>query len=397
MNRRRFLQTLAATSTAPLWLRYADDAVAADGRVRTRGGGLLLVVFLRGGNDPLNTVSPYLDSTYQRMRPNLRLRESEVLPMGNGYGLHAALPNFKQFWQAGQLAIVQQVGIGRPDFSHSSATMSCETANADRRFETGWLGRYLDATSPRGPVRAAGLGEAVPRTLAGAQTPGLVMESINDFAFADAAFADAQLRHGALISFTQGTATAGSMRAAVMKSQIQMVDAVDPVTRVRARYDSNGHVPTPGETIGQLFAAGIGTEIGYITLGGFDTHTDQRTLQAKRLAELDGVAKDFFATANQLGVAGNSAMLVVSEFGRRVYDNRSYGTDHGAATNVYLIGPRVKGGMYGPKLDLSSLDDGNLPVRVDLRSVYASVLEQWMNTSHREILGGRFATIPLFA
>lgn len=402
MNRRRFLQAVAAASTTPMWLRFADEAVAApagDGRVRTRGGGHLLVVFLRGGNDPLNTVVPYLDPTYRRVRPNVALREADVLRMGNGFGLHPALGTLHQFWSAGQLAIVQQVGTSRNDFSHFNSTDIWETASPDRRWAEGWLGRYLDSTTAdaKGPVRAVSLTEVMPTMLTGRGAGGVALDSIIDYAFADTGVPDAQLRHGTFSTYAQSAATAGSSRAAVLKSQREVISSLDPVTATSARNNPPGSTPTVGETVAQMFSAGVGTEVGFIAIDGFDTHNRLVERHAFVLAQLDSVVNTFFAEAAQLGVADRSTVLVVSEFGRRVPQNNSYGTDHGDAGNVLLLGPRVRGGMYGPKLDLSQLKDGNLPVKIDLRRVYASVLEQWMGVNHAPILGGRFSTFRLFS
>ncbi|HVE95301.1 MAG TPA: DUF1501 domain-containing protein [Acidimicrobiales bacterium] len=401
MNRRRFLQAVAATSTTPMWLHFADQAVAApagEGRVRTRGGGHLLVVFLRGGNDPLNTVVPYLDPTYRRLRPHVALRETEVLPMGNGFGLHSALGTLHERWKAGQLAVVQQVGTAKNDFSHFASTAIWETASPDRRWAEGWLGRYLDATTPnaKGPVRAVALGEIMPTMLTGRGAGGVALESIVDYAFADTEAPDAQLRHGTFGSYSQSPAEAGSSRAAVLKSQREVLSSLDPVTQTSARNNPRGIVPSMGETVAQMFSAGVGTEVGFVALDGFDTHNRLVERHAYVLKELNFVVSSFFSSAAQLGVADRSTVMVVSEFGRRVPQNNSYGTDHGDAGTVLLIGPRVRGGMYGPKLDLSQLKDGNLPVKIDLRRVYASVLEQWMGVNHSPILGGRFSTFPLF-
>jgi uncharacterized protein (DUF1501 family) len=236
----------------------------------------------------------------------------------------------------------------------------------------------------------------MPTTLNSVGTAGLSLSSVTDYAFKDTDAPDVQLRHGTFASYAQASAPAGSMRSAVVKGQRELMDSVDPVSRANARYNSN-HVPTAGETVAQMFAAGVGTEVGFIALDGFDTHTVQLSQHSARLADLDGAVKSFFTAAQQLGVADKSSVLVISEFGRRVQQNSSYGTDHGDAGNVLVLGPKVKGGMYGPKLDLSQLVDGNLPVRIDLRNVYASVLEQWMGVSHTSILGGRFTQLPLFA
>ena len=401
MNRRRFLQAVAAASTTPLWLRFADQAVNAtigEGVVRTKNGQLL-VIFLEGGNDSLNTVVPYMDTVYKNKRPSIALGANEVLQMGNGMGLHPALSTLHQYWQAGQLAVVQQVGSPKNDFSHFSATEIWETASPDQRFVNGWLGRYLDATNAgaSGPLRAVALTDVMPTTLESVTTGGVSLDSIIDYAFKDTDAPDAQLRHGTFRTYAESTAPVGSVRSAVIQGQRELADTLDPVAELSARYNPQGYSPSQGETVAQMFAAGVGTEVGFIRVGPFDTHTLQTKQHNGRLTEVDNIVRMFFSSAYQLGVADRSAVMIVSEFGRRVRQNSSYGTDHGDAGNVLLMGPKVRGGLYGPKLDLTLLTDGNVPVKIDLRNVYASVLEQWMGVSHTSILGGRFSTLPLFA
>ncbi|MEY2397901.1 MAG: hypothetical protein QOJ00_1075, partial [Actinomycetota bacterium] len=154
ISRRSVLRGMAIGATAPVWVRFAEPAFAA-GATPANAPRHLLVVFLRGGNDPLQTVAPMSNSALQKMRPNVGLRDSEMLPMGNGYGINKQVPVLSDFWRARQLAVIQQVGTTSADFSHSIATRRWETANPNDRFNSGWLGRYLDNTQGVGHVRAA--------------------------------------------------------------------------------------------------------------------------------------------------------------------------------------------------------------------------------------------------
>ena len=394
VTRRRLLQGLAVASTTPVWLRYVEPAlglITPDEKLTKH----LLVVFLRGGNDPLHTVAPIGDPNFLKVRPNVGLRDSDVFAMGNGYGLNKNLPTLFDFWQAGQLAVVQQVGATKATFSHTDSTKQWETGSPDNRFTTGWLGRYLDATTAHGPIRAAAFGDALPLSLTGAYDEAVTLETLRNFDFVDASLPDADARHHAVNQFASATAPVGSIRAQVMEAQRQMVAAVDPITEMAAAKP-DGRVLTAADNAAQMFAADLGTEIAFITLPSFDTHANQRADHSTSIAALETVTKNFFATATNLGVAESSAVVVFSEFGRRVYENRSEGTDHGDATDVLVIGPRVNGGMFGPKLDLTQLVYGNLPTKVDLRTIYASVLDGWFGTDPTPILGGSFPTLPLF-
>ncbi len=385
---------MAIGATAPVWIRFAEPALAA-GAASANAARHLLVVFLRGGNDPLQTVAPMGNAALLKLRPNVGLRDGDMLAMGNGYGINKRLPTFLEFWRAGQLAVIQQVGTGVKDFSHSVATRKWESGNPEDRYGSGWLGRYLDATNGVGAVRAAAFGDSVPMSLMGDTANSLSLLSIERFAFNDTKLADAAARHAALARFASAPAPAGSMLEAITRGQQELLAAFDPLAKIgSAKID--GRVPTVADNAAQLFAAGLGTEIGFINLGPFDTHTDERGRHAAVITTLNDTIKNFFATATKLGVRDQSVVLVVSEFGRRVYENKSGGTDHGEATSVFALGSPIAGGMYGPDLDLSQLSGGNLPTRIDLRSVYASVLDKWLRTNPATVLGATFPTIPLF-
>ncbi|MEY2467763.1 MAG: hypothetical protein QOF21_461 [Actinomycetota bacterium] len=394
VSRRRVLQGLGLAATAPVWIRYVEPAFGF-GSSAAPAPRHLLVVYLQGGNDPLHTVAPIGDPNLLRLRPSVALRNTDVFAMDNGYGLNKNLPTLFNFWQAGQLAVIQQVGNMNATFSHTIATRQWETGTPDHRFNTGWLGRYLDATSGHGPIRATAFGDMLPLTLTGADKDALTLDSIGSFGFADYGAPDAAARHDAVKQFASAEAPAGSLLANLMDAQRQMVDAAGPITDI-SNSTIDGRIPTAADNAAQFFAAGIGTEIAFITLPSFDTHAGQRGVHTTSVSALETVTKNFFATATKLGVADSSAVVVFSEFGRRVNENRSEGTDHGDATDVFVVGPPVRGGMYGPTLDLTQLVDGNLPTRVDLRSVYASILDGWLRADPEPILGGVFPTMPLF-
>lgn len=395
ISRRSVLKGIALGATAPAWIRFADRAAAAAAAPAANTSRHLLVVFLRGGNDPLRTVAPIGYDALTKLRPDVALRASETFALGNGYGLNRALPSFFEAWRAGRLAVVQQTGPGRADFSHGTATRKWESGNPDERFATGWLGRYLDATPAAGPVRAVGFGDTLPLTLAGSNADALSMRSLSSFRFYDRTNRDVAARRAALARMTNVAAPAGGALEAMVRSQRELLGGATPLTDLAAKALS-GNQPSDAESSAQLFAQNLGTEIGFLNLGGFDTHTDERSRHANALAKLDTAVSEFFDAASALGVADTSAVLVISEFGRRVEENKSGGTDHGYATSVFLLGAGVRGGLYGPNLDVSQLDNGNLPVRVDLRTVYASVLGGWLRTNPSPILGGDFGTLPLF-
>jgi uncharacterized protein (DUF1501 family) len=394
ISRRAVLRGLAIGATAPAWIRFAEPAAAAASAPAANTSRRLLVVFLRGGNDALRTVAPIGYDALTKLRPNVGLRATDTVALGNGYGLHRALPSFFEQWRAGQLAIIQQTGPVVADFSHSTASRKVESGNPDDRYASGWLGRYLDTTPAAGPVRAVAFGDSLPLTLVGRNSDALSMPSLSAFRFYDRTYRDVAARRNALARMTNVAAPAGRVLETMVHSQRELLGGAAPLTALAGTLV--GKPPSNAESIVEVFTANLGTEIGFLSAPGFDTHTDERSRQGAALENLDDVISTFWQSAAATGIAANSAVLVVSEFGRRVEENKSGGTDHGYGTTAFLMGPGVRGGMYGPQLDVSQLQDGNLPVRVDIRSVYASVLGGWLRTNPSPILGGDFGALPLF-
>lgn len=393
LDRRTFLKGVAAASALPLSVRLGAMAGwGATGPVPTPDR-MLLVVNLGGGNDALNTVAPYTDPAYAKVRPTLGLRSTEVRPLGSGYGLHASLTFLHEQWVAGRLAVVQSVGYPNPTQSHFDSARIWETASRDGRWQTGWLGRYLDASDGTRPglVRAVAVNSHLPLLITGERNLGLSFPALAELDFADGGTSDVALRRRAFEGFA--AAASSSMLGKVAGAQVAMRGAVSTVQATPDR-------PAPrsaAESVAQIFSAGLGTEIAVLHLSDWDTHSNQRAVHAQRLAQLDAICKAFFTAARSYGVGDRANVLVVSEFGRRVPENGTEGSDHGAATTVLAVGPNVRGGFHGSRPNLTALQDGNLVHAVDMRSVYASVLQQLLRWPSDAVLGGTFPTAPLFA
>jgi uncharacterized protein (DUF1501 family) len=395
MDRREFLKALTLASAAPLWVRLGPlAATAAEAAVPTPDR-LLLVLYLAGGNDGLNTIAPYENATYKKLRPDLALRSSEVFPLGGGFGLHRSMPTLNTMWKAGQVAVVHNVGYSNPNFSHFDSAYIWETASPELRYHTGWLGRYLDATDDQtnAPVRAIAVGlDSLPRTLIGENQNGVAMNRLADFSFIDEGRADADLRRRAYSAFGAGASNDSSMRSKVLAAQQGTTAAISAVADASKKV---GGTMTPAQTVATMFGAGVGTQVGFIAVGGFDTHTTQRASHAQSLGLVDTAVKEFFDQASKLGLADRATVVTFSEFGRRVEENASEGTDHGSSHPVLVIGPRVNGGLKGAVPDLADLQDGNLKPTTHFSSVYGSVLADAFGVDPAPILGGDFPYIPL--
>jgi uncharacterized protein (DUF1501 family) len=393
LDRRSFLKGAALAATTPLWVRLGAEA-ASSGQV---SGGqptpskLLLLVWLQGGNDGLNTVVPYLDPAYRRLRPHVALSPSSVLDIGSGLGLNGALPWLHSAWGRGQVAIVHNVGYARPNYSHFESASIWQTASTDGRYQSGWVGRYLDATAAQYPaaLRAVAAQSELPRLLASDQQHAAAVNSLDNFDFSDQS-PSVHAVHHALRSFSAG-ASGTDMRAKVTHAQGHLLDAVSAVRAVAQQAPA---ALSPSQMIGRIMGSGLGTQIGFLSVDGFDTHSLQLLRHATLLTKLDTALKEFFATASAMGLGDRATAVVLTEFGRRAGDNGS-GTDHGSSTPVFVVGPRVRGGHVGTRPDLTRLDQGNLIPAIDYRSVYASILEQVLGLDADPVLGGSFPRLPL--
>jgi uncharacterized protein (DUF1501 family) len=396
LTRRRFLAfsgvaagALALGATTVSWPALLDAAVE---RPRPPGAGVLVMVSLYGGNDGLATVVPAVDEAYQAARHDIAYQPDEVLDLGEGLGLNPGLAGLKSLWDDGALAVVRGVGYPRPDHSHFRSMAIWQTASPTTPTGAGWLGRWLDATGDD-PLRALSLESVVPPFLVGERVaaatlpaggldapPGAVGNALMALGAADPA--DDELRARA----ARSVADLGTVRSRVGDV-------------VRRRPDGGGgQLAGQLELVGDLVEAGAPTRVYSASLGGFDTHADERATQERLLRVLDGALSGF--VRRMLGSpAGRDVVVVVySEFGRRVRANLGHGTDHGTAAPVLILGHQVGSGFHGTQPSLTDLDDGDLRWHVDFRSVYAGLLESVLGADADAVMRAEWPRVPgLFA
>ncbi len=402
-SRREFLSSgLAATTllasgiTLPGFL--ARTARAATAGVDER---ILVVVQLTGGNDGLNTVVPYGDDRYHAARPTLRVAPGSALKLDgaggiDGHGLHPSMTGMKDLYDRGLLSVITNVGYPNPDRSHFRSMDIWHTASMkpeDR--EDGWLGRVVDLTAREGDAPPALVLDDTPLPLAlKARTQSVPTVSSMD-----------ALRLGELSP--QVTAAMGAARRAasddllfVQRTLVESVrnakriEAVAKENRATAKYPNYG-LATRLRQIEQLIGAGFGARIYYTSLGGFDTHSKQALTHEPLLRELSDSVAAFVAGLEARGLKDRVLVLTYSEFGRRVKENGSQGTDHGAAAPMFLAGGSCKPGVFGGAIDLANLDEGDIKHRIDFRQVYSSVLRKWLNVDPAPILDGSFSPVDL--
>ena len=382
MNRREFLNAVgAATVTA-----WAPGAAFAQ-RPGVRYDRLLVLVELKGGNDGLNTVVPYADPAYPGLRPRLAIARDQVLQLDQQAGLHPALEPLMASWKNRELAVVQGVGYPAPNLSHFRSIDIWDTASASNEYLTvGWLARAFAAS----PAPAAFAADAV---VVGGAEMGPLRGGARAIALASPEQFLRQARYAA---------PAGQARNAALHHILRVEENI---AQAAARLSGNrafatefpaGPFGNAVRTAAQLVAGEAGIAAVKIALGGFDTHSGQPGRHAQLLKALaEGLAALKHALV-ELGRWDSTLVMTYSEFGRRPRENLSSGTDHGTASAHFLLGGRVKGGLYGVPPALSRLDgNGNLPFAVDFRDLYATVLERWWGADPARALKARFAPLDV--
>lgn len=366
---------------------------------------ILVVLLLAGGNDGINTVIPYGDPLYYQARPSLAIPREQVLPLNDTVGLSPALPLLKARYDAGQVAVVQGVGYPNPNRSHFRAMDIWQTAVPERIEPTGWLGRYLQACACGTDKQLEGisLGATVQKsfwtelTLVPAISNLAAFRYGNPRANPDASQYEVEALRRAL-SQARGRPEEEFLRQATRTA----LDDADTMEHVAQGYQTTVEYPQSPlsqslKTIAQVIAGDIGTRVFFATLGGFDTHANQPFQQQRLLTELDASIGAFMQDLERLGRQDDVMLMTFSEFGRRVQQNASNGTDHGTAEPLFMVGGGVQGGLHGAYPSLSDLDRGDLKYTTDFRSVYSSVLQGWMGTAPEQILRGAYPMLPLVA
>ncbi len=397
------LTLLSAATTMPIFLGRTALALGRTDAPRAASDGhrILVVVQLAGGNDGLNTIVPYDDDEYRRARPELALRESDTLRLERGVGLHNAATGLKELYDNGLLSIVQNVGYPNPNRSHFTSSDIWMTADPTGRRKSGWLGRYFDAqcsgadphTAPDS-VSGVALTQTAPLALQGDTFAPLAFDDANALQWRGpqgderAAAAFGQLNNRGRDGAVQ---TSGSSNQAAFL-QRAVLDAQVGAETIRAALRRGANASSFAgqlETVASLIRADLPTQVYYVSLGGFDTHANQRPQHERLMRTLgDGLA-GFVKNLQRDKLLDRVMIMTFSEFGRRVEENASRGTDHGQAAPMFLVGGEVDAGLHGRMPNLRRLNEGDIPFEVDFRDVYAGVLREWFDADAKDVVDSR--------
>jgi uncharacterized protein (DUF1501 family) len=402
LSRRDFLHSSALLALAPSVPGFLARTARAATPERDRRA--LVVIQLSGGNDGINTVVPHADEGYARYRKNLRLPTDRLHKVNDQVGLHPALGGFSRLLESGRLAIVQGVGYPNPSRSHFKSMACWHTARVDvknngdvfvPRLVTGlgWLGKALDEApvpADRSPASVF-VGLDPPPALRARRAVSATMAHLDDLSL------PAGLHPQRAIA-TEGDKE--GVRAFVRRSLLDAYTSAERLKEAARIKDSRASYPASRlaehlHLVARLLKAGVGTRVFYVEQGGYDTHYTQLAIHASLLGELGGAVRAFLDDLKESGLAERVIVLAFSEFGRRVKENGSYGTDHGTAAPVFVAGPGVRASLVGKTPSLLDLEAGDLKMGLDFRRVYATVLD-WLGLSVRAALGGKFERLALF-
>lgn len=458
----RGAQLLSAAGTLPLFLDRSARCLAADFAANPQGAGrpddrVLVIVQLAGGNDGLNTVVPLDNDDYRKARPTLAIAKDRALRLTDQFGLHPSMTGLKRLYDEGQLAILHAVGYPNHNRSHFRGTDIWQTAEPDAVGRTGWLGRYFDntccgadpgpgakaaaAAKPADPSAAIALTGEPPSSLLGRQYIPITFRRpeelthqessrsdklkaafnrLNDVDPREAAMMDGNAEADGKVAKvpqiplgTTGSLTAGQSQPAndqasefIQRSALnarvyaETIRKSTQTVQNKATYPANNQFAQQLKLVAQMIAAGLPTRVYYVQLGGFDTHANQAQRHVQLLENLSGGVTAFLDDLKALGHLDRTTLMTFSEFGRRVAENGSAGTDHGEAAPLFVAGSPsvIKPGFHGTPADLSpgKLSRGDVAWRLDFRSLYATVLGEWLKADDVKVLGRRFDRLDLF-
>lgn len=432
-TRREFLRTTilgsAACWTMPLFLERTFSLMGAEAAqsmtqlATGKDGPILVVLQLAGGNDGLNTVIPYADDEYYKHRPRLAIPATDVLKLNDHVGFHPNMAGMRDLLEAGELSVLQGVGYPNPNRSHFRSTEIWHTAaDSDRNEPYGWLGRYFDnACEGMDPSVGIALVEQRPQAFLGRNPTGITFTAPEEYRWfgyqgegADDAAAffeqlnvpddglhteDGGLMAGASIGSIGGSGGGeGDHLSFLQRTALDAQLSSEQITEVAKGYHSK--VEYPGNNLGQnlrliaqMIAGGLPSRVYYASQGGYDTHQGQEYSHQRLLGELSASVTAFCQDLKEQGNFDRVLLMTFSEFGRRVRENGSAGTDHGAAAPLFLAGGAIRGGLTGAHPSLTELHRGDLVHSIDFRSVYATILEHWLQTPAEKVLGRKFPTL----
>jgi uncharacterized protein (DUF1501 family) len=393
VKRRGFIQ-MGSLATASMMMPKFLKAFEKPATVPP-GNKVLVVLQFSGGNDGLNTVIPITNDIYFKSRKAISIKKDSALQLSTDVGLHPSLAAFKGLYDSGELAIMNNVGYPNPDRSHFRSMDIWHSASASNEYvNTGWLGRYLDAqcSGCDKPTYALELDDTLSLALKGEETKGLAFKDPRRLysTSKEKYYKDLNAAHNSsseeTVEYLYKTMseTISSADYIYQQSKLKPTSKVYPATQLAQSF----------KTIASLIMSDINTKVYYVSVGSFDTHAGQLQQQKRLFDEINGAIAAFVADMKANGRFNDVLLTTFSEFGRRVAQNASNGTDHGTANNMFFIGGGLQQkGLLNDMPNLTDLNQGDLKHNVDFRNVYATILNKWLQVNDKQILGSSFSPL----
>ncbi|MVO99009.1 DUF1501 domain-containing protein [Paenibacillus lutrae] len=375
-------------------LLYADSKKLLTPGPSRDTGKALVVVQLSGGSDGLNTLIPYGIGAYHDARPTLKLKQHEVFEINGQLGLHPSLSELNELYKRGKLAIVQGVGYPKQDYSHFRSMEIWHTAEPEKRITNGWVARYAAASLDAGnPLRAVQLGKTQCRALMHDSMSLPLVSTIDSYKIFTNKTSDPdrnRLNKAFLDMYDPGKQI--TPLRVICSSGMEAYRSVEAVQALAPRYREGVIYPDTAfarelQLAVRLLASGSDTRVFYTQVGPFDDHAHEKANHGKMLRTVDAALGAFYRDLEAHGLQDKVMTMAFSEFGRRVKENGSGGTDHGTAGPVFLLGGSVSGGLYGAYPSLTKLIKGDLESQVDFRSIYYTIVEDWLQGDAKSTLG----------
>jgi uncharacterized protein (DUF1501 family) len=408
-NRREVLKTSLATGGVIAWglhmpaflTRTALAAPPAD-----RPGGketILVVIEMTGGNDGLNTVVPFKDPEYPKLRPTLRLPEAQLKKINDQVALHPQLTGLAELLQDNALCVVQGVGYPNPTQSHFRSMDIWQAGSTAETLTEGWLGKALKGLPGAPAFHLKQNNEGTPLAVEGAPVRVPSINTLEEFQLqlAAASGADKKNQREVIEGAVKSPSSKPGLLDFVQRTAANTYASSRRLQEIAKNYQPKAPYPqTPLaqrlRLAAQLIDADLGARIFYVSIGNFDTHSSQAQTHAQLLNQLSGAMTAFFKDLAARGHRDRVLLMTFSEFGRRAKENGSRGTDHGSAAPMFLVGGKVKAGAVGEHPSLTSLEFGNLKHHTDFRQVYGTILDRWLGVSSKDVLGGSFKPVEIF-
>jgi uncharacterized protein (DUF1501 family) len=397
-------------ATAPAFLTRTALAVGNPfdiAQVTSRPGvpddNVLVVVQMCGGNDGLNTVVPFADDAYYRARPRLAVPRAEVIRVAGDVGFHPKMVRFKEMFDRGNMAVIQGVGYPNPNRSHFKSMEIWHTADPEgRTLRVGWIGRYFDSKCPvcEQPTVGVNVGPTMPLAMRSDGGQGVTLDNPDVFQWMPSLDGAGAREEQELFKMLNAPApnepgTIDFLRHTAMNAVLSSERVRAAIRQYRGGIDyPNNRFAYSMRLISQMIAGRLPTKVYYAHMTGFDTHAGQQGAHDTLLEQLSTGVDAFYRDLEAQGNAERVLVVAFSEFGRRVAENGSNGTDHGTAAPMFIFGKRIRPGFHGRQPSLTDLQDGDLKHGIDFRSVYATVLDRWLGTDPATILGAEFERVP---